>query len=65
MSKKMEELLKRKIKYLRTLVKITQDERDWYADLAGDDAVGWASKEDIEIMDDIQLRYNWLGKEPR
>jgi hypothetical protein len=64
MSKKTEELLKRKIRYLKTLLKITKDERDWYADFS-DELADNASKDKIEELDNIQLRYNLLGKEPR
>lgn len=59
------ERLKRKVQYLRTLLKITQDERDWYADLAGDDAVGDCRPDELKALDEIQWRYNNLGKEPR
>jgi hypothetical protein len=55
------ERLKKKIQYLRNLYEITCDERDLYADMAGDD---W-SKEDQKLFQKIEDAYNELGKEPR
>lgn len=63
MTKAREEQLKNKIKYLRKLLAITRDERDWYADLIEDNTNQGEKAE--AALNAICARYEKLGKEPR